>query len=59
MPIFIYSAKTVSGDIQTGNVDLPNREAVIGYLRRQRLIPVTVREKPKDVSLSFGRRVEM
>ncbi|MGD8700765.1 MAG: type II secretion system F family protein [Gemmatimonadales bacterium] len=59
MPIFIYSAKTVTGDIQTGNVDLPSREAVIGYLRRQRLIPVTVREKPKDVSLPFGRRVRM
>jgi len=59
MPIFIYSAKTVAGDIQTGNVDLPNREAVIGYLRRQRLIPVTVREKPKEVTLSFGRRVKM
>jgi type IV pilus assembly protein PilC len=59
MPIFIYSAKTVTGDIQTGNVDLPSREAVIGYLRRQRLIPVTVREKPKDVTLVFGRRVKM
>jgi type IV pilus assembly protein PilC len=59
MPIFIYSAKTVTGDIQTGNVDLPSREAVIGYLRRQRLIPVTVREKPKDVSLPFARRVRM
>ncbi len=59
MPIFIYSAKTVTGEIQTGNVDLPNREAVIGYLRRQRLIPVTVREKPKDISFTFGRRVKM
>ena len=59
MPIFIYSAKTVAGDIQTGNVDLPNREAVIGYLRRQWLIPVTVREKPKEVTLSFGKRVKM
>jgi type IV pilus assembly protein PilC len=59
MPIFIYSAKTVTGEIQTGNVDLPNREAVIGYLRRQRLIPVTVREKPKDISFTFGRRVRM
>jgi type IV pilus assembly protein PilC len=59
MPIFIYSAKTVAGDIQTGNVDLPNREAVIGYLRRQRLIPVTVREKPKDITFTIGRRVRM
>ena len=59
MPIFIYSARTVTGDIQTGNVDLPNREAVIGYLRRQRLIPVTVREKPKEITIVFGRRVRM
>ena len=60
MPIYIYSARTVTGDIQTGNVDLPNREAVIGYLRRQRLIPVTVREKPKEITLHlFGRRVRM
>ncbi len=59
MPIFIYSARTVTGDIQTGNVDLPNREAVIGYLRRQRLIPVTVREKPKEINIVFGRRVKM
>ncbi len=59
MPIYIYSAKTVAGEIQSGNVDLPNREAVIGYLRRQRLIPVTVREKPKDVTLAIGRRIRM
>ena len=59
MAIFIYSARTVTGDIQTGNVDLPNREAVIGYLRRQRLIPVTVREKPKEITVRLGRRVRM
>ena len=59
MPIFTYSARTVTGDIQSGNVDLPNREAVIGYLRRQRLIPVTVREKPKEINIVFGRRVKM
>ena len=59
MPIFTYSARTVTGDMQTGNVDLPNREAVIGYLRRQRLIPVTVREKPKEINIVFGRRVKM
>ncbi len=59
MPVYIYSARTVTGDIQTGNVELPNREAVIGHLRRQRLIPVTVREKPKEINLTFGRRVTM
>ncbi len=59
MPVYIYSARTVTGDIQTGNVELPNREAVIGHLRRQRLIPVTVREKPKDINFTIGRKVKM
>ena len=59
MTTFIYSARTVTGEIQTGNVDLPNREAVIGHLRRQRLIPVTVREKPKEFNLTLGRVVKM
>lgn len=59
MTVYIYSARTVTGDIQTGNVDLPNREAVIGHLRRQRLIPVTVREKPRELNITFGRRVKM
>ncbi len=59
MTVYIYSARTVTGDIQTGNVDLPNREAVIGHLRRQRLIPVTVREKPREINITFGRQVKM
>jgi type IV pilus assembly protein PilC len=54
MPVFQYSARTISGEIQSGELDLPTRDEVVGYLRKQRLIPVSVKNKPKDVSFSLG-----
>lgn len=58
MPVFSYSARAVSGELQSGEIDLPTQEEVIGYLRRQRLIPVSVRAKPKDINISFGSGVK-
>jgi type IV pilus assembly protein PilC len=58
MPRFAYSARSVAGDLQTGEIDLPSRDEVVTYLRRQRLIPLSVRVKPKDVSFSFGSGVK-
>jgi type IV pilus assembly protein PilC len=57
MPVFTYSARAVSGELQNGEIDLPTQDEVIGYLRRQRLIPVSVRTKPKDLSFTFGSGV--
>ena len=58
MPVYTYSARSVAGDIQTGEINLPTREEVVGYLRRQRLIPVAVRPKAKEVKLSLGSGVK-
>jgi type IV pilus assembly protein PilC len=58
MPVFSYSARAVSGELQSGEIDLPTQAEVIGYLRRQRLIPVSVRAKPKDINISFGSGVK-
>jgi type IV pilus assembly protein PilC len=58
MPVWTYSARTVAGDIRRAEVDLPSKDHVIAYLRRQKLIPVSVREKPKDISFSAFRRVK-
>ena len=58
MPVFTYSARTLAGELQRGEIDLPSREEVIGYLRRQRLLPVAVRSKPKDLSLTIGTGVK-
>jgi type IV pilus assembly protein PilC len=59
MPTFSYSARPVAGgDIRTGDVDLPSKQDVVAFLQRQRLIPVSVREKPKQISLSYGTGVK-
>lgn len=58
MPVFAYSARSITGELQNGEIDLPTREEVIGYLRRQRLIPVNVRSKPKELSFSIGSGVK-
>jgi len=55
MPTFSYSARPASGgEMQTGELDLPSKDEVLAHLHRQRLIPVSVREKPKEISFSFG-----
>ena len=59
MPVFTYSARALSGELQSGEIDLPTREEVVGFLRRQRLVPVAVKAKPKDISISFGTGVKM
>src|SRR5690606_8354285 len=54
MATFTYSARTLAGDIQTGTVDLPSRDEVVNYLRRQKLIPIKVEQKSSGLELSLG-----
>ena len=55
MPAFLYSARPAGGgEIQTGEVELKTREEVQQYLQRQKLIPLSVREKPRQLSLQLG-----
>jgi type IV pilus assembly protein PilC len=54
MTTFTYTARTPSGDIQSGEIDVHNREEVVGYLRRNRLVPVKVEEKKAEASFSLG-----
>ncbi|MEE8595059.1 MAG: type II secretion system F family protein [Gemmatimonadota bacterium] len=58
MPIFTYSARTVGGEIHRDEIDLPTRDEVVKYLRKRRLIPINVREKPKDIKLSLRKKVK-
>jgi type IV pilus assembly protein PilC len=58
MPTFAFSARPATGgDIQSGEVELATKDDVLAYLHRQRMIPVSVREKSKDINLSFGTGV--
>ncbi|CAN5443572.1 type II secretion system F family protein [soil metagenome] len=58
MPTFTYSARAMSGELQTGEVNLPTREDVVGYLRKQRLIPVAVRTKSRDIEINIGSGIK-
>ncbi len=55
MPTFSYSARPAGGgDIQQGEIELPSKDEVLAYLHKQRMIPVSVREKEKGIQIQFG-----
>jgi len=58
MATWNYSARTVGGEIHRDSVELPSRDDVVSYLRKQKLIPITIREKPKDINFTIGSGVK-
>jgi len=54
MPMFEYTARSQTGQIQKGQMDVANKDDVTAYLRKNRLIMVSVREQPKQIKLSLG-----
>jgi type IV pilus assembly protein PilC len=50
MPIFQWKARTRQGSLKKGEIEAMNEAAVMTQLRSQMLLPVTVKEKSKDVS---------
>jgi type IV pilus assembly protein PilC len=58
MPTFNYSARNLTGAIQQGEIELPTREEVVGFLRKQKLIPVRIEEKKATFSLTIGTGIK-
>jgi type IV pilus assembly protein PilC len=55
MPLFEYTARNAStGQIQKGQLEVPSKDEVSAYLRKNRLILVSLREAPKQIKLSIG-----
>ena len=54
MPVFNYTARTLTGELQSGAIDLPAEKDVIAHLRKNRMIVVKVQQAPKDIKISFG-----
>jgi type IV pilus assembly protein PilC len=50
LPIFNWKARTRQGTVKKGEIEAANQEAVMVQLRAQLLLPVTVKEKAKDIS---------
>ena len=59
MPTFAYTARGTNGDLTAGEIELPSRDEVVGYLRRQKLIPVRVEQKQGVSNLTFGTGISM
>jgi type IV pilus assembly protein PilC len=54
MPMFEYTARSQTGQIQKGQLDVSNKDDVSAYLRKNRLILVSAREAPKQIKFSMG-----
>jgi type IV pilus assembly protein PilC len=54
MPMFEYTARSQTGQIQKGQLDVVSKDEVNAYLRKNRLILVSVREAPKQIKFSMG-----
>ena len=50
MPVFIWKGRTRHGTIKKGEVEAVNEAAVMAQLRAQMLLPVSVKQKSRDVS---------
>ncbi|MBK6421958.1 MAG: type II secretion system F family protein [Gemmatimonadetes bacterium] len=57
MPVFEYTARNAAtGQIMKGTLDVPSRDDVLKHIKQQKMIVVNVREQPKQLSLSFGKK---
>ena len=57
MPVFEYTAKNATtGQILKGSYDAPNRDEVVGHLRKNRLLLVSLREARREIKFSLPGR---
>ncbi len=57
MPVFEYTAKNATtGQILKGTFDAPTRDEVVGHLRKNRLLLVSLREARREIKLSLPGR---
>ena len=52
--VFLWEGKTRQGNIQKGEISANNKDEVLALLRRQNIMPVDVKAKPREIKLSFG-----
>jgi type IV pilus assembly protein PilC len=57
MPVFNYTARTLTGELQSGSIDLPSENDVVAHLRKNRMIVVKVQQAPKQLNFTFGSGV--
>ncbi len=54
MPVYEYTAKNAStGQILKGSYDAPSRDELLGHLRKNRLVLVSLREASKEIKITL------
>ncbi len=54
MPVYEYTAKNATtGQILKGSYDAPNRDELLGHLRKNRLVLVSLREAPREFKITL------
>jgi type IV pilus assembly protein PilC len=54
MPVYLWEGKNRSNQIQKGELEAIGVDAVKAYLNRMRIIPSTIKKKPKDLFASVA-----
>src|SRR5688572_21224631 len=58
MAVYEYTAKnSTTGQILKGTLEVPTRDEVMAYLKKNRMMLVSVREQPKQFSLKMPARI--
>ncbi len=60
MAVFAYSGRTRGGQLISGEMEAPTREAVVAQLRKQQVLATSIKSKAKDIEITipgFGGRV--
>jgi type IV pilus assembly protein PilC len=50
---YIWKGRTSGGEVKSGELSLASRAAVLAHLRKHRITPTSVREKPKGISINL------
>jgi type IV pilus assembly protein PilC len=49
MPVYLWVGKNRNGEVQKGEIDLANEDAVRNHLTKLRIAPTKIKKKPKDL----------
>jgi len=56
MAVYLWEGKSASGEARKGQIKAKSASDANTLLRRQRIIPTKVSEKPKGISISFSKK---
>ena len=58
MPLYEYTARSSTGQIQKGQIEAQNTDEVTAHVRKNRMLLVSVRQAPKAIKLGMGPRIK-